>query len=230
VSDIERKVHRYDPATDVWTTDAVDANLMGIWGYDDDYVFAWGLGVAATPVVLLWEGAGWRQIDAPDRPTWAMHGLRRDLVFAVGERGMIARWDGGRWTVMASGAQETLNAVHAVAEDEVYACGIGRELLTGSVYGWMSVLVADEPLHSIGKWNGDVWVGASLPLGLCKLADASLVQVAPPIRAMSMDVRGSLLLATNSHVVFSDDGKDFDGVEVEAFEDLVANDRPTWRR
>ena len=229
VTDIDRKVHHYDPAANQWAAFALDANLTGVWGLDDTHVFTWGLGQGSAPVVFSWDGHGWRQIEAPGQIIGQMHGLRPDLVFAVGDSGMIARWDGVRWTTMASSATGTLTSVFVVSDDEAYACGTDRELLAGSVHGWTKVLDAEVPLYTVARWRGDVYVGASLPLGLCKLDGRALVQVAPPIQALDLDARGSLLVATNGYVAESTDGKTFTGRRVESFEDLVRDDPPTWR-
>ena len=106
---------------------------------------------------------------------------------------------------------------------------IDKELLVGSAYGWTKVLDADESLHTVAKWRGEVWVGAAPPLGLCKLENRQLTQVAPPLLAMKMDVRGDLLMTTNSHIAQTTDGKKFAGRDVASFLSIVENDPPSWR-
>ncbi|MBX3130287.1 MAG: hypothetical protein KF718_26450 [Polyangiaceae bacterium] len=233
VSDMDKVLHHREPdpdasSTAAWTKHEAAGNMMGIRGIDDDYVMSWGLAEQSTPCVMLWEGSAWRRVGAPEFMIWDVHGSRRDLIFAVGDGGRIARWDGTRWTEMSTPATGTLNAVFCVDDDEVYACGRDRELLKGSSYGWTKVLDAEVGLHGVAKWRGEVWVGAAMPIGLCKLEDDGLVQVGP-VLATNFDVRGTLLFTTSEHIAESPDGVGFMATPIDNFLEIVANDPPSWR-
>lgn len=233
VSDMDRALHHRAPDPNpanakAWKRHPADGNMMGVWGLDDGFVMAWGLAEKATPCMMLWEGREWRSIDSPAFLTWAIHGTRRDLVFAAGDNGRVARWDGSSWTEMTTPATGALASIYCVNEDEVYACGWGKELLRGSAYGWTQVLQAEETLHCVTQWRDEIWVGAALPLGLCKLQADELVQVVPGLM-MQADTRENLLFTANSRIAQTEDGAAFTAKPIENFLQAVENDPPSWR-
>jgi len=63
-----------------------------------------------------------------------MRGLAPDFVYAVGNDGLIARWDGKKWTNVPSPTRSVLSAVCVVSPEEMYAVGAGRRFLDGQKY------------------------------------------------------------------------------------------------
>jgi hypothetical protein len=206
----------------------LDGTLTGVWGLDEDHVFAWGRH-GGQPVMYLGHHTSWRPISAPGFVIGA-HGIRRDLVFAVGEGGFIARWDGSAWHNMPSPTPRTLSRVFVESDDEVYACGHGKDLLQGSVHGWVQILTHTSPLRGVVKWQGDVWVAAGGDEGLSHLKDGKLVSVKPNLKATHLESRHALLITCPDKVVQSVDGKKFTASFIATFEDLTRDKPPSWRK
>jgi hypothetical protein len=203
----------------------------GIWGLDDDFVLAWGGvgGAHQTQHLWRWEGASWRPMATPDGTVVRIHGASRDLVYAVGQLGMIARLDGGTWQTIPSPTQTMLSSVFVAGEQEIYACGTRGRVLEGTIYGWSELLIAEAALSSVVKWHSDVLVG-SATLGLSRLDGNVLVPVDPDLRPHQMDARGNLLLACEDRLAETTDGKAFRSLPIDAFKAEVKPTRPLWRK
>lgn len=202
----------------------------GVWGLDDDFVLAWGGagGARRTNHLWRWDGGRWAPMAAPDGVTVDIHGPSRDLIYAVGEAGLIARLDGGAWQTIPSPTQTMLSSVFVAGEREMYACGTRGRVLEGTIYGWSELLNVELALSSVAKWRDTVYVG-SAALGLQRLAGNALVPVDPDIKSHQMDARGNLLLACDDRLVETSDGSAFQSLPVDAFRAEVKPVRPMWR-
>jgi hypothetical protein len=209
-----------------WQTFQLDATLTGIWGLDDDLVFAWGMNGGAA-VAFRFDGAGFQPVELPGFVV-GMRGCRDDLIYAVGNRGLIALWDGRAFRAMQSPVASTLSDVFVASEDEMYACGTDGDLLVGTVHGWERILEFDGMLHCVAKWNDTVWVGAGQD-GLFKLVDEALVLHKPRVLAQRFDTRASLLVTAPNAIAETRDGEDFKATLVSTFEKLSAHAPPPWR-
>ena len=205
----------------------VKGAMTGVWGLNDDTVFAWGQS-GGQPVMYRWNGGGWDPMDPPPGRVIAMHGIAPDMIYAVGTEGLIARWDGSAWQQVPCPVRTTLSAVFVASEDEMYACGEGKSLLSGSVHGWSEILTHDMALRGVVKWHGDVWLGAGGDLGLCKLDGNKLVSIKPNIQPLCIDARGSLLITGNGYVVETTDGANFMASFIKGFEDAKAGKPMMW--
>src|SRR5690606_19494937 len=145
-----------------------------------------------APVAFRFDGSGFQPIDVPGFIV-GVRGSRDDLIYAVGNRGLIARWDGRGFTAVQSPIASTLSDGFGGDEDEMYACGSDGDLLLGTMHGWERLLTFEGALHCVAKWNDTVWVGAGED-GLFKLEDEKLVSYKPKVLAERFDVRGSLLI------------------------------------
>ena len=186
------------------------ATMMGVFGLSDDYVLAWGNKDAKTGAMYLWNGQTWREIPSPGPNVTAVHGIARDLIYAVGYFGFIARWDGARWHTIPPVTKVILVAVTVVSPDEIYACGDGGVLLDGSVHGWALGLEWPKPLFGVAKFCGDLWVGAQVD-GLMKRDRDTLVPVKPNIKAELLDARQDLIISAALAPCTSQDGVAFLG-------------------
>lgn len=203
-----------------WSIVQLADAMYGVWGLDDDCVFAWG-SRDGQPVMFVWNGTDWREMASPPGFVNALHGTRRDLLIAVGSQGLIATWDGNAWRRMASPIRTALSSVFVVSADEAYACGPGdHALLEGSVYGWSPILHHETPLHAVAKYAGSVYVGAGLN-GLHVLDGTKLSLVALDLRAVKLDTRGGLLVSAQDRVAFSTDGVDFDWFTIDGVRLLI---------
>ncbi len=223
-----RKVIIYRNTTD-WTPEEheLPAALEGIWGIDDDCVWAWGLS-GGDPVLFHWDGSRWNQVPSPG-PLLAMHGTRRDLVIGVGMSGLVARWNGTTWSAIADVPASHLASVFVVDENEVYACGPrGGQVLVRSADAWRAIDTDGGGLLSIAKWHGTLWAGVS-DKGLCTLADATFIPVRPQFAATSIDVRTDLLFASPNGFAATADGAKFRGSTAAHFHASSATSEAAWR-
>ena len=79
-----------------WDSHRLPFVVDGVWGLDDDCVFAWGVTTQSKPL-WQWNGQKWREVSSPGH-IGAMGGVSTRLIRAVGAMGMVARWDGNSWT------------------------------------------------------------------------------------------------------------------------------------
>lgn len=214
-----------------WTSEEheLPATLDGIWGVDDACVWAWGSS-AGDPVLFHWDGARWTQVPSPGE-VLSMHGTRRDLVFAVGMSGLVARWNGTTWTTIRDVPATThLASVFVVDEQEVWACGPRGQLLAGSSDGWREILTHGSGLLSVAKWQDKLWLGVSdVGLCTCTLADSTFVPVRAGFPATSLDARGDLLFASHGMFGGSIDGSKFRGMRASHFHEVSAGMEAAWR-
>jgi hypothetical protein len=228
VSDAASRIYIRPPdASRSYEHEDLPGTLTGLWGLDEDDVFVWGRS-GGKPVMYRGHHHTWTPIAAPGFVI-GVHGIRPDLIVAVGERGLIARWDGSAWQNMPSPADGTLSRVFVASDDEIYACGHGKQLLQGSVHGWVKLLEHSTPLSAIAKWKNEVWVGAGGDDGLCQLKNGKLVSLKPKIQATQIDARGDLLITCPEKVVESADGQKFMSMNVSVFQGMTKDDEPSWR-
>jgi hypothetical protein len=165
--------------------------LSGIWGSAEDSVFAWGTDRAGKPAAFHYDGSQWRPVAIAANIA-AMSGVG-DVIFAVGSRGLIARWNGSdAFVSMESPVNTSLCSVHVVSPDEMYACAIEGDVLRGTEYGWEQVLRHDHTLACIAKHGDHVWVGAGKH-GVYSLQGSTLVLEKDNIHAIRFDARAILL-------------------------------------
>ena len=93
-----------------------------------------------------WDGASWTSMAVPD-PYYRIWGARRDLVWAVTNKGGIVRWDGATWTKIAD-------------PPPGLELPLGPDGPVGFANGdaWL-------PLETFGvcRWNGSSWKSYRLP-------------------------------------------------------------------
>jgi hypothetical protein len=198
----------------------------GVWGLSDRLVFTWGHRAdRRAEGMFRWDGSQWREMPSPGRVV-AMHGVHPELIYAVGAEGLIARWDGGSWHNVPSFLEWTLNAVHVVGPDEMYASG-GGGMLEGTQYGWSLAVSHEGMLTDVAKHRDVVYLAGEND-GLLKRVGDRLEEVDPTLKGNSLDVRGRLVVGTATTLADSDDGKQFRKVSIEAFAQLVAGVRRMW--
>src|SRR5690606_7395402 len=111
------------------------------------------------------------------------------FLVAVGERGLVSRWDGAKWHTWPPVSNALLSSVHVVSPDEMYACGQGAQIWAGSVDGWSLRYRHPGPLGAIAKWRDRVWVAAGGDYGLSELVDDRLESRKPNLTSTQLDYR-----------------------------------------
>ena len=193
-----------------------------MWGRFDDEAFAWG-----TSSMLRWNGATWAPCAWPGE-VYAMHGASRTQTYAVGRRGLVARWDGGAWRVMEPAHTGDLLAVHVVDEHEMYAIAKPGVILEGSALGWRVRVDTGRTLRGIAKFQGRLFVAVEGD-GLYELdARNELVLVKDTFKPHQIECRGDLLIGAREDVVRSVDGVKYRAYSLPKLRELIERKPPIW--
>ena len=190
-------------------------------GRYDDEAFAWGVNS-----MLRWDGASWLPCPSPG-DVYAMHGARRDLTFAVGRQGLVARWDGSSWRTMEPAPGGDLIAVHVVDDGEMYAIAKPGVILEGTSLGWRVKVDTGKKLRGIAKFAGRLLVAVETE-GLFELVDGKLAPYKTSFKPHQIECRSGLVIAAAEHVVRSSDGEKFRGVALKVLRELVDRHPPHW--
>jgi hypothetical protein len=81
--------------------------------------------------VLRYDGTQWQSVHVSDDRLQSIHGRSGTDVFAVGDAGVILRWDGQQWHTEATVATERLADVWASPEGDVFAVGARGLIVRG---------------------------------------------------------------------------------------------------
>lgn len=103
--------------------DGLAAPLLGVWRSEDGVLFAAGGSRARSLVIRHENGAWWEMEAGTANALWWIHGFSASDVYAVGERGTIAHFNGQYWEVERAGEDFTLWGVFGIAADDVWAVG-----------------------------------------------------------------------------------------------------------
>ncbi len=142
--------------TDWNTSYAVGSNYAGsVFGFASNDVWAGtGPGFSGAGVLIHWNGSAWSAATTVQgtnnagviRHIW---GANTNDIWAVGDNGFTAHWDGMQWSRVTSNTTDGLTTTWGVASKDVWAAG-GATLL---------------------HWNGMQW-STSQPLGTSEFFEA----------------------------------------------------------
>ncbi|GAB5544672.1 MAG: hypothetical protein SangKO_044320 [Sandaracinaceae bacterium] len=202
-----------------------------VWGLDDAHVYAWGLR-GGRSFLLRFDGDRWADMPAPGpERIVAMGGSREDHLVAVGEAGLLARWDGSRWARARGG--------HGAARRRARrrdGRGLGRRrprgsVLQGSPYGFS--LVTRGSARSAGSRAGATRSGSrpSVRTDSASCAEPRWTRSSPTSRACtSCRTSRALLFSSTADVGHTADGAAFVAQGVDALERITAPFAPMWVR
>ncbi len=108
-------------------TEQRDRGVRGLWASPDGSVWM----VGQDGLIRRWTAQGLEIMDVPGRTLHAISGAGPDDVWAVGEAGRVAHWDGQRWFDYLPVTRRHLRAVHAAGAGAVWAAGDA-----GAVTAW----------------------------------------------------------------------------------------------
>ncbi len=140
-----------------------DQTLWGVWGAAPDDVWAVG-GQGHTdqdPTILHFDGHNWTKSSTPtaSHPNvfayFKVWGTASNNVYAVGQRGVLAHWDGSTWTAIESGTNEDLISLWGTGPDRIAVIG-GRD--NGHVVTFDGSTWRHQSLAPLPGLNG-VWMG-----------------------------------------------------------------------
>ena len=143
-----RSVNRPSQENQLLDVEAVSSNDVWAVGYSQQ-----PQGGAYSTLALHWNGVQWSIIPTPNGP--GGNSLLRDIavlssndIWAVGDTGtstLALHWDGSQWSVVSTPAvsgTSGLQAVTAIAPDDVWAVGVRRD----SSFQTLTI-----------HWNGTEW-------------------------------------------------------------------------
>ncbi len=172
------KVLMYDGVQYLDLNAPTDQTLTSVWGTSTTDVWAVGF----DGLVLHYNGQGWEDRSPPlevffaeeetvptgDAAVAARRNLwgvwangpvgTTEMLYAVGDQGLVLQFTNGQWTGISSGVEENLNDVWGVNNDQIFIAGDFGTLLSGS-----STLSAIEtgiskPLQAVwGRGGGNVF-------------------------------------------------------------------------
>lgn len=168
--------------------DRLDRVPLCAWGSGANDAFIGGGGLASGKGTLLlhWNGVALDEVATGEADTiWWMHGLAADDVEAVGEHGLVLRYDGTSWTRRAAPTTATLYGVWRSEDGEEWLVGgdlgagekdvivhDGAKLAPPKAYGGALFKVwgaSASDVHIVGKdgvllhWDGASLTDVSLP-------------------------------------------------------------------
>lgn len=144
------RVLRWDGA--VWDTMMPRVSGRGfnaVWGAGPNDVFVvggtWNTALQKTDGhVWHWDGAQWDSVKYTGQYLSKVWGTSGSDVYAVGQNGFVARWDGTSWTQVAQGLTTmSLNAVWGTGPDDVWVAGGGYQ--------------GGGPQSTVLHWDGAAW-------------------------------------------------------------------------
>ena len=98
VTDADGIVYRGpEPQGATWSDHRLPGMLAGIWGLDDQHVYAWGEQAGGQATFYGWDGSSWRGLPSPEQSLIGLHGCRSDYLVGVGAKGFIGVFDGAAW-------------------------------------------------------------------------------------------------------------------------------------
>src|SRR5262245_20750692 len=159
---LKGQVHRWNGTT--WSTTITQAEeLADLWGSSARHVRATGVFGMSR-----WNGSAWSEItDTAIQQAAGLWGFAADDVWAVGDFGTLAHWNGAAWTdtlpVGNDRFQEDHASVWGAAPDDVWAVGSFGAISHWDGARWTQTQVGQFPYYPyLNKVHGsspdDVWV------------------------------------------------------------------------
>ncbi|RZO60829.1 MAG: hypothetical protein EVA89_12720 [Sandaracinaceae bacterium] len=229
-SDFDGRLYVRDPLGRGWraTNLGPDVQLHGVWGVSDDRYYVWGRG-AWGPFIWAAVDGQFQQMPAPPGYITTLRGTSPDLLYAAGRRGLLAKWDGERWTKIELHVLRDLTGLSAGEPNDLWATTESGKLFEGTQHGWALRAQFDGPLFDVVRWAGDVWVAAGRR-GLLKLRGKTNMfeSRAPDVAAISLSPGADLLAVGEDSLAVSRDGVEFQIVCRHALRSHRQGRPPRW--
>lgn len=143
---------------DAWSNRPSPAvELHSIWGTSATHIFAAGAGI------VHFDGSSWQPSPTDDdvsQALWAGSFVSEDVAFAVGREGLVARYEGSRWSrVDTPDEMGNLEAVWGSSETNVYAGGTGATLWHFDGTQWASLPRRTNTINALwGRSASEIYI------------------------------------------------------------------------
>lgn len=88
-------------------------------------------------------------------------GFHEHDLYAVGDQGCLAHYDGSQWDRIATGTDEHLQWVRCYGTDEVWVCGFNGALLKGNASrGFVQLARSDETWWCLAQHQGRIYLSS----------------------------------------------------------------------
>ena len=124
-------VMHYDGTSWTKLTTGTTATLTGVWGSSRTDVYFVGADINGS-IVLHYDGNSFTTTRPAGRVLLAIHGRSANAIYAVGEQGLILRFDGSSWAQEQGGVTEHLEDVWMSPGGDVYVVGSNALILRGA--------------------------------------------------------------------------------------------------
>jgi hypothetical protein len=148
-------------------------DLLGLWGSGPNDVWAVSYEVVAGVAIRHWDGKAWTVAFGDPTATSAVEaegamygvwGSAPNDVWAVGENGVMAHWNGLNWALTPSGTTSTLRSIWGSGAADVWA--VGGRYQQGTIRRWdgkaWSDVTSPPKQQLLSVWGGDfaeLWIG-----------------------------------------------------------------------
>jgi len=221
-----------DPKYPNWDCYDLSFSVTGIWGLNDQQVFAWGnVPNKKEQKLVCWDGTNWNEWPVPKKHTTiaAIHGQHPDLLVAVGDRGMIQRWNGKKWKKIDSSVYDDLMNVFVADEDHIYACGYDGMISGGaSEKHWGIPFNEFTPVIDVVSINEEVWA-CCYDNGLLQLSEEGYFEPYDEIPVDRFYKNDHLMLIHDDQLSDFIDGQIKDTLSVNEFKQLIEDTPVMWK-
>lgn len=230
-TEFDGRLYMRDPSGRGWRASdfGADVQLHGVWGLDDRQVYVWGRNAWGP---CLWRLAE-NQFEAMPTPPGfitTLRGTAPENLYAAGRRGLLARWDGGRWLRIRLRLLRDVTGMSVDGVDDLWVTTDNGKLFEGTRHGWALRAHFDGPLFDVARWRGELWVAAG-NRGVFTLEGRTnaLVPRAPDVPAVALSSGAELLVLGEDALAVSRDGSEFRSTSRHVLRSHCQDKRPRWR-
>jgi hypothetical protein len=192
-----------------WTIEPVSPGrgLRCLWISAEGQVYAAG----TLGVVYQRKSDGWEAISPPlDNWISAIGGPTHSNLLAVGNNGLVWRFDGSAWRQVELATNANFTGILWQAPDVFTICGDSGALFRGSGDEWADLSTGGGDLFKLTAYTTDIWVAAGTA-GVGRLTEAGLTIVRSTFAGYRIHSAGRYLAAAGNNIVARFNGENWHG-------------------